>query len=45
MTIHGPRTTGLIAALRRALKAIDSGFCTLNRIRFDAPWRTGPTRC
>lgn len=31
---------GFLAALRRALAAINDGFCRLNRIRYDAPWRS-----
>ncbi|HEX9933183.1 MAG TPA: hypothetical protein VGB08_10115 [Allosphingosinicella sp.] len=34
------RRSGFLASVRRALAAIDAGFCKLNRIQFDAPWRT-----
>ena len=37
MTI--PARTGLLATLRRAVAALDQGFCKLNRIQFAAPWR------
>jgi hypothetical protein len=37
---------GLLASIRRALAAIDVAFCKLNRIQYDAPWRSGEThRC
>ena len=37
---------GLLASLRRGLAALDHGFCKLNRIQYDAPWRTAEThRC
>ena len=42
MTTHANR--GFLAALRRALAALDAGFCKLNRIRYDAPWRAGEAR-
>ncbi len=31
---------GFLASLRRALAALDHGFCKLNRIQYDAPWRS-----
>ncbi|MEA3018422.1 MAG: hypothetical protein QOI38_3144 [Sphingomonadales bacterium] len=34
----------ILARLRSALSEIVRGFCILNRIQFDAPWRTGPAR-
>ena len=38
--------TGFIASIRRALAELERGFCKLNRIQFDAPWRTDqPRRC
>ena len=38
--------SGFIAAIRRGLAALDQGFCKLNRIQYDAPWRTERTsRC
>lgn len=30
---------GFLASIRRALSAVAAGFCKLNRIQFDAPWR------
>jgi hypothetical protein len=33
-----------LATLRRAISEIILGFCTLNRIQFEAPWRSGPAR-
>ena len=35
---------GFLASLRRALAALDHGFCKLNRIQYDAPWRSGEAR-
>ena len=35
---------GFLASVRRALAAIELALCKLNRIQFDAPWRTGQTR-
>lgn len=32
------------ASLRRVLAAIDLVFCKLNRIQFEAPWRTDVAR-
>ena len=37
--------TKFLAAVRKALRSLDDGFCKLNRIQYAAPWRTGPTRC
>ena len=35
-----------LGTLRRALAAIDLVFCKLNRIQFEAPWRSdAPRRC
>jgi len=34
----------ILATLRRAISEIARGFCTLNRIQFDAPWRSGSAR-
>ena len=39
-----PDRRGVLASLRRALSAIDVAFCKLNRIQYDAPWRSGETR-
>lgn len=30
---------GLFAAFRRMIEALDLGFCKLNRIQWQAPWR------
>ena len=30
----------LLGSIRRALAAIDLVFCKLNRIQFEAPWRS-----
>lgn len=35
----------IFAPLRRALSEIVLGFCVLNRIQFDAPWRSAQRRC
>ena len=40
MTSITTRRPGVFGAIRRALAAIDAGFCKLNRIQFDAPWRS-----
>ncbi|HYJ30547.1 MAG TPA: hypothetical protein VEW25_09430 [Allosphingosinicella sp.] len=39
-----PARRGFLASLRRGLAAIDVAFCKLNRIQYDAPWRSGETR-
>ena len=40
------RNRGFGALLRRILADIELAFCKLNRIQFDAPWRTDQThRC
>jgi|GEM_PF-2890648 len=39
-----PDSRGVLASLRRALASIDVAFCKLNRIQYDAPWRSGETR-
>jgi hypothetical protein len=33
-----------LATLRRAISEIALGFCILNRIQFEAPWRSAPQR-
>lgn len=36
----------LLATVRRALVALDLAFCKLNRIQFEAPWRSDrASRC
>jgi hypothetical protein len=37
--------TGVLTGLRRAADWIDSTFCRLNRIQWDAPWRPRTGRC
>lgn len=40
------RSRNFIASIREALRSLELAFCKLNRIRYDAPWRTdGARRC
>lgn len=38
--------SGFLASLRNGLAALERAWCKLNRIQYDAPWRTDRTsRC